>query len=139
MSKESEDKIAKARVGMLIDLPFFGYLALNLQPVQTDNLRLPTVATDGRRLLYDDDFVKETSLGHLQFMIAHLVGHVVLEHLPRRKGRKPDIWNRATDFVINALLVRHEQFKDNHPEQILLNPDWDDKTADWVYAQIPDT
>jgi len=137
MSRESDDKIMNARVGMLIDLPFFGHLALNLMLKQSDNMKTPTMATDGKILFYDDNFVRNSDQEYLQFMIAHMIGHIILQHLPRRAGRNPNSWNMAADFVTNALLLKVHQFELNYRHHILFNPDWDDKTADWVYTQIP--
>jgi len=137
MSRESEDKIMKARVGMLMDLPFFGHLALNLRLQQALDMKAPTMATDGKYLFYDDDFVRHADPEYLQFMMAHIVAHLVLQHLPRRAGRQPYSWNMAADFVTNALLLKVNKFECYFRERILFNPAWDDKTADWVYTQIP--
>ena len=45
MSKQSEHKIAKARVGMMFDTPFFGHLALNFELVEDNHMKMPTMAT----------------------------------------------------------------------------------------------
>jgi predicted metal-dependent peptidase len=134
MSRDSEHKIAKARVGMMFDTPFFGHLALNFELVENNQMKMPTMATDGRRLFYDENFVKQTSLEHLKFIIAHEVMHIVLWHIPRRIGREPDLWNQASDFVDNEMVKK--DFPDT-PPGILLNSEFDGKTADWVYTQLP--
>lgn len=58
MSTEAERRITKARVSMVFDTPFYGLLALNLaiKGGETD-----TMATDGRHLFYDNDFVMEST------------------------------------------------------------------------------
>ncbi len=42
----AQDKLRKARAGLILDHPFFGALALRLEP-QADESR-PTLATDGK-------------------------------------------------------------------------------------------
>jgi predicted metal-dependent peptidase len=135
MSRDSEKKIARARVGMMFDTPFFGHLALNLQLVENNKMKMPTMATDGKNLYYDDKFVKETNQEHLKFILAHEVMHIVLWHLPRAVGREPDIWNQACDHAVN-LMVRTDF--PNYPQGLLMDEAFVNKSADWIYTQIPD-
>ncbi len=134
MSETSVRKIAKARVALMFDAPFFGHLALNFQLVENNKMKIPTMATDGTHLFYDDTFVKNISLDQLKFVIAHEVGHIVLWHIPRLVGRDPELWNVACDFVDNGLLK--PDFPDM-PTGVLLDNKYDNKTADWVYVNIP--
>ena len=60
--------------------------------------------------------------------------HIVLLHLPRRTGRDPDLWNQAADHVAN--LIVQKDFPD-YPEGLLMNSAYENKTADWVYTQLP--
>ena len=138
---EAEKKIIRARVGMLFDHPFFGYLAISLEPTEKPDMNPPTMATNGRRLYYHPDFVNKLSDPELQFVIAHEIGHCFLQHLTRRQGREPFKWNLAADFAVNALLEKEIKISDydkrwEMPAGLLLNPAWPDPSAEFVYTQI---
>ena len=56
MNQEAADKIAIARSRLLLDHPFFGVLALRLQMQAREDLT--TLATDGRHIFYNPQFVE---------------------------------------------------------------------------------
>ena len=71
-----------------------------------EDYTMPTAATDGSMVYYNPLFFKSLNQKEQVFVMAHEVSHVVLNHLPRLKGRNMQVWNIATDAVINAFLVR---------------------------------
>ena len=131
---KAEKKIVQARVAMLFDHPFFGNLAMFLEVVEKANMFPPTMATDGRHLFYHPDFVSELSLEELTGVIAHEVGHIALLHPPRRHKRSELRWNIACDYAINDLVLK--EFK--LPQGVLYNPDYADKSAEWIYDRLPE-
>jgi predicted metal-dependent peptidase len=135
MSKEAEKKISKARVAMIFDAPFYGYLSLNLEVVEDNNMQMKTMATDGKRLIYDSDFVMGLGLEELQGVIAHEIAHVVLWHIPRRQGRDPEKWNYAADYAANDLVVKDFKLP---PGCLLPKDKLKDKFAEFIYNNIPD-
>jgi len=48
------------------------------------------------------------SLDEAKFVLAHELLHVGLRHEARRRGRDPQLWNVACDYVINGWLVEME-------------------------------
>jgi predicted metal-dependent peptidase len=126
-------EIIKARVAMSLDHPFFGYLALNLEPVCLPDMNPPTMGTDGTRLYYHPDFIKNTPPAELCGVIAHEIMHLVLDHLGRRQNREPERWNYAADYAANLLIVN--EFK--LPSNVLLNYDYRDKSAEYIYSHMP--
>jgi predicted metal-dependent peptidase len=66
---------------------------------------VPTAATNGKRVLYNPDFIEPLTDEELKFLVAHECLHPMLEHNYRRGGRDPKKWNKAADYVINQLLV----------------------------------
>lgn len=94
MTRE-EKKITQARVAMLLDRPFFGHIAMQLEIVKREDMFPPTMGTDGYRLFYHPEFISQTSLEKLQGVVAHEVGHLVLLHLTRRQSREKLRWNLA--------------------------------------------
>lgn len=99
------DKLRKARTQMVLDHPFFGFLACYLEPQEKPDTE--SLATDGRRLLFNPSFVKNASIDDLKFVLAHVVQHVALDHFGRRNGRDSDVWDLASDFAANQLLVKY--------------------------------
>ena len=99
------DKIIVARVGLLLRHPFFGNLATRLK-IQEGSEWLPTAATDGRTIYFNRKFFEPLSIKQVEFVIAHEILHNVFDHMSRREGRKPDIFNIAADYCVNGQLVR---------------------------------
>ena len=138
----AESRILKARVRLLLSQPFFGNLLLYLEPVERKGMAMPTMSTDGDHLFYDPDFVMSLPMEHLIGVMVHEVGHIALRHLARWQGRSPIRWNVAADLAINDLIVNTTDNNGNRsfqlPPDVLLNPDWHDQTAEWIYNKLPD-
>lgn len=132
---DPERKIINARSHMLLDQPFYGHIAISLELEAREDMNPPTMGTDGLRLYYHPDFVKELSLAQLKGVLAHEVGHIVLYHITRRQSREQIRWNYAADFAVNDLVLKEFEL----PSGILHNPNFADKTAEWIYNQLPET
>lgn len=72
------------------------------------NLQYKTAATDGKSILFDPDFVRNSSEDVLFFVYCHELFHIKFKHMKRLKmgdiKRDFDTWNLATDGVINIQL-----------------------------------
>ena len=86
MAKSVLDRIKQTRINMLLDLPFFGALALRLELVE-DKTVPSTLATDGTHLFYNPDFdwqglgkLDKWSEANLLTGIVHEIAHCVLKH-----------------------------------------------------------
>jgi predicted metal-dependent peptidase len=126
--RDIDQRIVKARAALITAHPFFGALALHLQPVQTTSY--PRLATDGRHLFYNVEFLDTVSGEELKGIIAHEVYHCALKHHTRRNGREPKEWNQATDFVINPMVLKAGL---KLPTWVLLDPQYDGLSAEQVY------
>lgn len=104
-TKEIEYAITKARIGMLITFPFWGQLALRLQP-KDGSKWTKRCSTDGRYLYYNAEFFSRLTNDQMIWTIAHLIGHCVYEHLDRRGSRDADRWDISSDLMINYELYR---------------------------------
>ncbi len=100
---DAETRITRARAIMLNREPFYGLLATRLELVEAPE-RTPTMATDGRRLIFNPAFVMSLSAAELDFAIRHETEHVALEHTLRRGSRDPVGWNMAADYSVNGRL-----------------------------------
>jgi len=99
------DKIIVARVGLLLRHPFFGNLATRLK-IEEGSEWMGTAATDGRTIYFNRKFFEPLSVKQVEFVIAHEILHNVFDHMGRREGRNPRIFNIAADYCVNGQLVR---------------------------------
>lgn len=102
--------IVKANIHMLLNEPFFGQLVSRLDLELCDDKSgqwCQTAATDGNKLYFNRDFVKSLSAKELLFVLGHEVLHCLYDHLGRRQGRDPKIWNFANDYIVNYTLKSH--------------------------------
>src|SRR6056300_1327095 len=105
MRKDVLDRIIVARVGLLLRHPFFGNMATRLR-IQAADEWCPTAAVDGRNLYFNTQFFDAMNNKEIEFVIAHEILHCVFDHLGRREGRDPKLYNIAADYIVNNLLVR---------------------------------
>lgn len=89
---------------MLFKNFFFGRMSLYLQLAERPDI--PTLATDGKHIYYNPQFALSISDEQLRAEVAHEVMHCVLNHVTRRGGRDPRLWNIAADYAINIILKK---------------------------------
>jgi len=129
----ANDKLVKARAGLILDMPFFGALALRLTLVE--NAGIPTAATDGRQLAYNPAFIDKLSLAEVKGVLAHEVMHCANQHHLRRDARDAKRWNQACDHAINAIL---EKSGVTLPAGRLNDPVFAGMSAEAIYPRIPE-
>lgn len=111
---------------MLLHTPFFASLLLDMMKIKVGKFPeifgplgvKPTMATDGKNIFIDEDFIQELKLSEAVFVMCHEVGHAMWMHMSRGKyywdtgfdGKKfiPMVWNFAGDYVINDMLVQSQ-------------------------------
>jgi len=124
--------ISKARTKMLMKYPFFGSLALFLQPREDPST--PTMRTEGFDLIYHDHFVqslvKTGGISRLMGALVHEIMHAVLQHIWRRGTRDKDLWDMACDYVVN-LIVKEQGLQ--LPPGVFLSDRFKGMSADAVY------
>lgn len=133
--KEAEKAMVKARIHMLRFEPFFGALALRLPLVERSDLVPPTLATDGEHLFYHPAWVRANTHEVRKSGVAHEVGHCMWQHMARLGERNPKKWNRAGDYVINAML-KDAGF--TVPHTWLYDGKYAGMSADKVYSLLED-
>lgn len=127
-------KITKARIGLIKRQPFFGTLALRLRVEEDPTLNPPTMATDGRRMMFHPQFLADSDQQKVEFVVAHEVGHCALNHVTRRGSRSPKRWNYAIDFAVNEMLA---DCGFAVPSDALYNPAFKGMTAEQIYNLLP--
>ena len=89
---------------MLVKYPFFGSVVAGVEYIE-DN-EIPTAETDGEKIYYNPNFLNNLSKEEQTFVFAHEVCHIAFNHILRSEGKDEDIWNIATDAVINQFLKK---------------------------------
>jgi predicted metal-dependent peptidase len=128
---KSIDKLRKARAGLILDRPFFGSVALRLNPIEDQSCN--SMWTDGKSLGYNPEFVNSLSLEHLKGIVAHEVMHIASFHHIRRGNRDHMSWNEAGDYAINGIL---KNSKFSLPEGVLIDKKFDNMSTDEIYSKI---
>jgi predicted metal-dependent peptidase len=130
------DKIIVARVGLLLRHPFFGNLATRMGIKEADDW-LPTAATDGRNIYFNRKFFTPLTVKQVEFVIAHEILHAVFDHMSRREGRDPKVFNIACDYAVNGQIVRDRIGDYNLPDiKIFHDPKYYGWSAEQVYDEI---
>ena len=104
--KPIEKRILKARTQMLFEFPFFGQLLMRLRFIDGSKW-LPTAATDGVHLYFNEEFLNTLDDEELYFVFSHELLHCVYQHvgpMSRLGERNPKLWNFAGDYIINQEL-----------------------------------
>jgi predicted metal-dependent peptidase len=128
--RATAEKLTRSRVQLLLHQAFFGTLALRLKLVPGS---LPTMATDGSRIVYNPAFVDQLKPAELEGTLAHEVLHCALGHQCRRGERDPELWNQAADFAINPILLGNSF---TLPTGALVDPAFSNLSAEEIYARL---
>jgi len=96
-----EDKLTKAKFTLYKEKPFFGLLLTKLRTVPTYSV--PTMAVDNNANIYINPkfVIDELSPAEVTGVLAHEVMHIATETFFRQRGRRMDLWNIATDYMMN--------------------------------------
>ena len=100
-----EEKIEKAKARLMLDHPYFGTIASALKLEK--NNELLTFSSDGETMRYNTEYIDNLSVPEVEFMMANGAMHSVLKHQHRASGRTNWLWQTATDYVVNGMLVKN--------------------------------
>ena len=89
---------------MLVKYPFFGSVVASID--YKENLGIPTAGTDGKTIYYNPEYLEGLGRDEQTFIFAHEVCHIAFNHILRSEGKDPELWNIATDGVINQFLKK---------------------------------
>ena len=128
-----DEKISRAKAKLLLEHPYFGTLATRLELSKNDDIG--SFLSDGTRLEYNDEYLESLSLDEVGFALANGAMHAALAHEARRQGRMGWLWQLATDYAINAMLVENGL---SAPEMINYDPRFSGMYAEEIYAHLKD-
>lgn len=96
--------IAALKRKMHFKYSFFGSVVASVG--YKENKDIPTAGTDGETIYYNPEYLESLSIEDQVFVFAHEVCHIAFNHILRSEGKDPELWNIATDAVINQFLKR---------------------------------
>ena len=154
---EWEDEMSDSRVNVALATPLLSFMMFRCKFHWTDDPRITTAAAmvyNGENHLFFNPLFFFKVLKNTKqraFVVIHEVLHVFLEHCGRalEQGYNPELWNIATDYVIN--LVASGAYQDEsgsvqyasrytlymaRPEKVLFDTRFIGMSADEVYHLI---
>lgn len=128
----------RAKRWFIASYPLMGAMAAGFELVEDQRVchrevvRIAAVCPESREIFINP----AAGLGEAEcrFVIAHELLHVGLQHVQRRQGRDPYLWNVACDFVINGWLI--EMNVGRMPEGSLYDPELKGQSAESLYDLI---
>lgn len=99
------EKITKAKARLMLEHPYFGTVASSLTLEKNNDIL--TFTSDGVKMRYNSEYLDKLSIEEVEFVMANGAMHSVLKHHERLNGRTRWLWQTATDYVVNAMLVKN--------------------------------
>lgn len=135
------NKFRRCFTMIITNFKFFSEILFNLKIVEANpGSRFKTMATDGKSIIYNPDFVKELTEPEVIFVILHEIMHNANLHFARIQGRDPKLWNVAGDYAINIQLSDlKNDLKSNAleiPKKILLDEKYRNMSAELIYDEL---
>jgi len=124
----SLEKIQKAKARLMLEHPYFGTVASSLKLERNDELL--TFTSDGEKMRYNSEYLDRLSVTEVEFVMANGAMHSVLQHQHRTSGRTKWLWQTATDYVVNGMLVKNGM---QPPEYANYEAKFDGMYAEEVY------
>lgn len=144
-------RLASLRFQLLESHPFWGYLLLQMKLIfQPD---LPTfAATDCLHTIwFNPNLTQQLSFKQLGFVLVHEICHSVFASMQRRGNRDPHLWNCATDYAINRIIMQIPQTPSwsrkplyelpviklgRSSKSVLYDSQFDDMAAEMIYEKL---
>lgn len=97
-------RIQRVRLKLLKEQPFYAMLLMHMK--FSLDLMTGTAYTDGERVAFNPDFLKNLSDRNLEFVMMHEILHVALQHVFRTPvDWDQDMANKAADIIVNSNIL----------------------------------
>lgn len=133
--KDIDTAFLRARRALLLDHVFFGSLIMHLQPHEDSNAQRGVWA-DGKSIGYNPDALEalvEKDLSASAGLLAKSVLQCALGHHVRRGTRNAEMWNKASDYVVNPEVLSTGL---RLPDGALLDAQYTGKSVEQVYTAL---
>ena len=132
-------KLVRSKVRLMVDkdkngLGFYASILYKM-PLVVKN-EIPTMATDGTNIFYNEEFTDNLTEQELDFVLCHEGLHRVLLHHLRFGKRDHELWNIATDYAINFSLTQSGLM--SMPEGGLLDKRFANMKSEKIYDILKD-
>ncbi len=124
--------ISAALLRLRMRAPFFATLALFARVEPT--AEVAAAATDGWTVFVNPDHLRSLALPQQDELLLHEVLHAALLHVPRRGNRDPQLWNIASDIVVNGLIAAVEGVQ--LPSNAVRDPRRENLSVEEVYELL---
>lgn len=132
MVLDTQTRMTRARIQLCLRKPYLSSALMRFPLQQADGI-VSTLATDGYRIYWNESFVKTLSDAELRGVLAHELMHILTQSVGRRQSRDQDLWNMATDYAINLVLV---DFGFTIPKDGLVCKDYEGMSAEQIYELL---
>lgn len=132
---KAKERMGNSRARLLLQQPFYGML-LSMADFVSEAV-IPTMATDGKRIFYNADYVMGLNDDELYGVLLHEISHCIYLHCTskRRLNRSQHRWNCACDYAINL------EIKDmgySLPSNVLHDQKYRNMNAEQIYEKLPE-
>ena len=101
----SNEKIIQAKTKLMLENPYFGTLISSIELRVNNNLI--NTRNLGDVFEYNDEYLEVLSISEVSTLLANSAMHQALFHTDRGKDKVASVWNLASDYAINDLLVEN--------------------------------
>ena len=126
------ETISKCIIQVKRECHFFGALMLFAE-IHPDK-SIDTAATDGKKIIVNENFLTSLKSSEQNALLLHEVLHMALLHVTRRGQRDGYVWNIAADIVVNDLIIRNTKFK--LPQGAIIEKKYKDKSVEHIYEDL---
>ncbi|QOY54308.1 hypothetical protein HUE87_10575 [Candidatus Sulfurimonas marisnigri] len=126
-----QQKISQAKAKLLVDYPLFGTIASRLELSINDDIQ--SFKSNGVKLEYNSDFFQGLELSEMEFVFANGAMHASLAHESRKNGRSGWLWQLATDYAVNDMLVENGL---ERPHEAHYSKRFSGLYAEEIYAEL---
>ena len=101
----TNEKIDRAKTKLMLENPYFGTLLTSMELRINENIA--SFRPLGDVLEYNNEYLEVLSISEVSTVLANAVMHQALFHSDRGKDKVSSVWNLASDYAINDLLVEN--------------------------------
>ncbi len=103
--KSIEERLSVAKTRVTLHHPFWAVIALNVEFIINSLFPWPAATDCAKKIFVNPDICGKFDDKSFMGLIMHELLHIVFMTSSRRGGRDPDLWNIASDYVINLIVV----------------------------------
>lgn len=101
----TNEKVEQAKTKLMLENPYFGTLITSLE--LRINKNIASIRNLGDAFEYNDEYLEVLTVNEVSTLLANAAMHQALFHSDRGQNRVSSVWNLASDYAINDLLVEN--------------------------------